>query len=312
VQGLRILGLDLVKVMLYADDINRFLRQQDSIQEVLVCLAETSFAIGSKFNMEKTDVKPMGPHDFQVLCYRNQDMAGSTLPRACILPPVDPLRVLGVWIGSRDNTSHRWSQIDLHIKKLISQWWAIGASMRNRSLLAKALMLSRCHFLMDGNGIPHHMLCKISNRVMGFMRGKFSAMPYGTLEAPLEEGGLNNPSLMIRKYACDLKFLSDLITGDQTTPWKKWTWMDLKLASTSSCAGKYHGLNPFIQLAYTKPSLLQDRVSQAFLTVQKFGLDLSSNVPSFLARQHATVSKKTDSQKVKFCLQVKLWPKEPR
>jgi len=167
--GLSVPGLQPVKVMLYADDVNLFLGARDSIPEISRCLAETSETIGSKFNMDKTDVKPVGPHTFQVACYMNQDMGGSTIPGAHILPPMDPLWVLGVWVGSRDNALQRWQQIDRHIKKIISQWRAIGASTRNRALLAKALMLSRCHFLMDGNGIPQSILRKISNRIMNFV-----------------------------------------------------------------------------------------------------------------------------------------------
>ena len=112
-------------------------------------------------------------------------------------------------------------------------------------------------------------------------------MLYSTMEAPMVEGGLNNPSLVSRVYACDLKFLSDLVMGDQSLPWKKWTWMDLKMASSSSCAGTYQGLNPFLQQAYTMPSLLQDRVSQAFSTARKFGLDMTSAAPSIMARRGA-------------------------
>jgi len=284
VKGLAIPGLTPVKVMLYADDINLFLGQDDSIQEVSDCLTSVSRTIRSKFNMEKTDVKPVGPHDFQLACYTQQDMGGQSIPGAHILPPADPLRVLGVWIGSRDFASDRWMQIDKHVKKIITQWRAIGASARNRSLLAKALMLSRCHFLMDGNGIPPSMLNRIGNKIMSFVRGKFSAMAYKTLEAPLAEGGLNTPSLATRKMAADMKFLGDLVTGDQKVPWKQWTWMDLKLASNSSRAGTHCGLNPFLQQAYTMPSLLQGRVSQAFLTARKFGLDLACAAPSSAAR----------------------------
>jgi len=284
VKGLAVPGLAPVKVMLYADDINLFLGRDDSVQEVSDCLMSVSRTIGSKFNMDKTDVKPVGPHDFQLACYTRQDMGGQSIPGAHILPPADPLRILGVWVGSRDFASDRWMQIDKHVKKIISQWRAIGASARNRSLLAKALMLSRCHFLMDGNGIPPSMLNRIGNKIMNFVRGKFSAMAYKTLEAPLAEGGLNTPSLATRKMAADLKFLGDLITGDQRVPWKQWTWMDLKMASNSSRAGTHGGLNPFLQQAYTMPSLLQSRVSQAFLTARKFGLDLACAAPSSAAR----------------------------
>jgi len=267
-----------------ADDVNLFLGRDDSVQEVSDCLTSVSRVIGSKFNMGKTDVKPVGPHDFQVACYTRQDMNGPSIPGAHILPPADPLRILGVWVSSRDFATDRWTQIDKHVKKIISQWQAIGASARNRLLLAKALMLSRCHFLMDGNGIPPSILNKISNRIMNFVWGKFSAMAYKTLEAPLAEGGLNTPSLATRKMAADLKFLSDLVTGDQGVPWKQWTWMDLKMASASSRAGAHGGLNPFLQQAYTMPSLLQSRVSQAFLTARKFGLDMVCAAPSGAAR----------------------------
>ena len=282
-------GLAPIKVMLYADDINLFLGQNDSVQEVSDCLTSVSKVIGSKFNMDKTDVKPVGPHDFQLACYTQQDMGGRTIPGAHILPPVDPLRILGVWVGSRDFAYDRWMQIDKHVKKIISQWRAIGASARNRSLLAKALMLSRCHFLMDGNGIPPSVLNRIGNKIMNFVRGKFSAMAYKTLEAPLAEGGLGTPSLATRKMAADLKFLSDLVTGDQRVPWKQWTWMDLTMASTSSRAGTYGGLNPFLQQAHTMPSLLQSRVSQAFLTARKFGLDIVCAAPSIAARMGAPI-----------------------
>jgi len=140
--GLLVPGLDPVKVMLYADDINLFLGAQDSIPDISNCLTEVAHTIGSTFNMDKTDVKPVGPHTFQVECFTNQSMGGAIIPGAHILPPADPLRVLGVWVGSRDNAMQRWSQVDAHMKKIISQWRAISASVRNRSLLAKALMLS--------------------------------------------------------------------------------------------------------------------------------------------------------------------------
>jgi len=287
VVGLTILRLWPVKVMLYADDINLYLGSEDSIPEISRCLEDTSRIIGSKFNMDKTDVKPVGPHDFQLACYENQDMAGSTIPGAHILPPTDPLRILGVWIGSRDHARQRWQQIDKHIRKIIAQWRAIGASAQNRALLAKALMLSRCHFLLDSNGIPPAMLRKTSNRIMSFVWGKFSAVAYHTLEAPYMEGGLNTPSLVSRKHAIDLKFLSDLATGDQRMPWKQWVWMDLKMASATSRKGVYSGLNPFVQQAYTMPSLLQDRLSQAFMTARHFGLDPTCAAPSMVARMKA-------------------------
>jgi len=109
-------------------------------------------------------------------------------------------------------------------------------------------------------------------------------MPYSTLEAPLVEGGLNCPSLSTQKEAYNLKFLSDLVTGPQDVLWKQWTWKDLSMASFSNTHLGNQGLNPFLQLAYTKVSLLDARVAQAFKTARKHGVDLTSCAPSHRAR----------------------------
>src|ERR1700750_1442573 len=91
-----------------------------------------SAAIGSKFNLEKTDVKAVGSPDFKAACYENKSMNGAHLPGAYILDPHSPLRLLGVWVGSLDYAEDRWLQVESHVKKLIRQWRAIGTSARNR------------------------------------------------------------------------------------------------------------------------------------------------------------------------------------
>jgi len=287
VTGISAYGLPPVKVMLYADDINLFLSAEDSVPAINDCLRSVSYTIGSKFNLEKTDVKPVGPHDFQLQCFTGQSMAGHIIPGAFVLPPGSPLRVLGVWVASRDFAAPRWSQVDSHIGRIIRQWRAIGASAQNRSVLAKALMLSRCHFLLDGNGIPAYWRNRIGGKIQRFVRGNMSSMAYRTLEAPIEEGGINCPSLTTRQEACDLRFLSELVSGPQKVPWKRWVWKDVKLASFTCVTGKESGLNPFLQRAHVKPSLLQDRVRQAFLTARRVGLDLSCAAPSQAARNKA-------------------------
>jgi len=282
--GLSVHGLALAKVALYADDINLFLSEDDSIPGLASCLEDMSLAIGSRFNLDKTDVKPVGTEGFVRRCHDEQRMGPSTLPRAYILPPEDPLHILGVWVGDTSLALPRWRQIERHVSKLIRQWTAIGASVQNRCILAKALMHSRCYHLLDSNGIPTRVLNKISRKISGFMRGRFSAESYNTLEAPLSEGGLNCPSLVTRKRAYDLRFLSQLVSGSRQAPWQVWTWKDLSLATFSNTHLENPGLNPFLQLAFTKVSLLEPRVAQAFKTARHFGLDLDSCAPSWRAR----------------------------
>ena len=279
VGGISISSLAPAKVMLYADDINLFLSSSNDIPCVSSCLDTTSFAIGSKFNKDKTDVKPLGPLAFAQACFDGQSMGGALLPGAYILPPTDPLRVLGVWVAATDLAAPRWAQIHKHNTCLIRQWRAIGASVQNRALLQ-----SRCYHLLDRNGIHSSTLRKMSQQIQNFMRGPFSTMPFDALEAPLEEGGLNCPSLAHRKEAYDLRFLSHLISGPQQPLWKVWTWAGLRAATSTSNKADIVGLNPFLQRAYTRPTVLEARLRQVFMTAKKYGLDLRCQAPPLNVR----------------------------
>ena len=220
-------GLPPVCVMFYADDVNMFLSMANSVDEVVQCLTDTSFAISSKFNHDKTDVKPLGSTGFVQSCFKSQSLAGQVLPGSYVLAPSSPLCVLGVWVASQDRAQDRWDQLLVHIQRLIKQWIAIGASLPNRVLIAKALLLSRCYYLLDGNSAPPAILHHISQSILHFVRGPYSNAPYSLLQSSLADGGLNCPSLEVRKVAYNIKFLSHLISGPADTPWRVWSLHDL-------------------------------------------------------------------------------------
>ena len=281
VQGILIGYLPPVKVMLYADDVNLFLQESESVKAVADCLSDSSLTIGSLFNLDKTDIKPVGTEEFMAACHVSGSMGGQLLPGAYILPPGSPLRVLGVWIGSPDLARDWWVQISSHISHLIGQWNAIGASLPNRVLLAKALLQSRCYYLMDGNGIPLPLLKKISSSILCFVRGHFSTAPYSFLEAPLVASGLNCPSLITCHTALDLKFLGDLISGPQSAPWRRWSMFELRLASVSlrsSATGP--SLDPLKQRCFTLYTLLNPRLRSAYHSATSVGVDILCAFPS--------------------------------
>jgi len=185
ISGISLLGLPAVKLIQYADDMNLFLSPMEDLALIKSTMDSTSATLGSKFNLEKTDILVVGPPE-------HHDMSHADV-LACfeggfVLPQGLPLRVLGAWIGSPDYATDRWVQIYSHIKKIIRQWNAIGASLLNRALLAKALLLSRCYYLLDCNGIPAPLLNKITNSICRFVCGLYLHMPYSFLSAPLPQG----------------------------------------------------------------------------------------------------------------------------
>ena len=289
-QGFSLLGLPPVKLMFYADDLNLFLCTWEPIAPIRQCLDDASFAIGSLFNHEKTDIKPLGRPAFKEACFALQTMNGEALPGRYVLAPGSPLRVLGVWVGSPDMAKDRWSQLSSHISSISLQWTSISTSLPNWVLVAKSLMLSRCYWLLDGNSIPGPWLHRISNKIMRFVRGPFSRAPYSYLEAPLADGGLNCPSLTTRKAAYDLKFLGDLISSLCDTPWKVWMTKDLTRSTQRSpnegtpsattwdwtaygMSQLGYELHPFLQKGHTWDAGLSPRLRSAIRSACLVGID---------------------------------------
>ena len=300
-QGFSLLGLPPVKLMFYADDLNLFLRAREPLAPIKQCLDESCFAIGSLFNIEKTDIKPLGRLAFREACFASQSMNGEALPGGYVLAPNSPLRVLGVWVGSPDMAKDCWSQLSSHISSISLRWTSIGTSLPNRVLVAKALMLSRCYWLLDGNSIPGSWLQRISNKIMRFVRGSFSRAPYSYLEAPIVDGGLNCPSLISRKAAYNLKFLGDLISSPCDTPWKVWTTKDLTRSTQRSpnegtpssstrdwtaysVSQLGYELHPFLQKGHTRDAGLSPRLRSALRSARLVGIDTCCAFPSPAAK----------------------------
>ena len=281
ISGISLLGLQPVKLIQYADDMNLFLSAMEDLPLIRRTMDDTSFALGSLFNLNKTDVLVVGPPEHHDVSHHE---ITACFTSAFIIPPGLPLQVLGAWVGSPDCAQDRWEQIYSHIKKIIRQWNAIGASLLNCALLAKALLLSRCYYLLDCNGIPAKLLNKITSTVCRFVRGTYSHLPYAFLSAPLTLGGLNCPSLRERKLAYDAKFMSDLISPPFNVDWKLWTMADLSAASSKP--GKIPGprINPLLQRSIVKLSDLEPWVRHAYVSCRTLRYDVSCAFPSMATR----------------------------
>ena len=128
---------------------------------------------------------------------------------------------------------------------------------------------------------------------MRFVRGRFNVAPYWLLSAPLSEGGLDCPSLVLRRQAYDAKFFSDLISGPTDVPWKLWTMADLTHASShmrSRARDSGVPLNPLVQHAHVCLKLLEPRVRQGFLSMRTLRYNMSRCFPSRNARHSMPVA----------------------
>ena len=280
ISGISLLGLPPIKLIQYADDMNLFLSMVEDFPLICQTMDNTSFALGSLFNLNKTDMLLVGPPEHHDISHQE---VTDCFTGGFLLPPGLPLCVLGAWVGSPDCATDRWEQIYSHIKKIIRQWNAIGASLLNCALLAKALLLSQCYYLLDCNGIPTRLLNKINSAICHFIQGSYSHLPYSFISAPLSLGGLNCPSLKERKLAYNAKFMGDLISSPFDTSWKLWTLADL--STTSSKPGKKPGpsINPLLQCSIVKLSSLELRMRHAYISCRVLRYDVLCAFPSMAA-----------------------------
>ena len=61
ISGISLLGLRPVKLIQYADDMNLFLSAMEDLPLIRRTMDDTSFALRSLFNLNKTDVLIVGP-----------------------------------------------------------------------------------------------------------------------------------------------------------------------------------------------------------------------------------------------------------
>jgi ribonuclease HI len=278
--GLSLPSTPAAKVMMYADDTNLFASANESIPDILQVLDHSSLAIGSLFNQSKTLVKPVGSLAFREACHISQQLAGHSFASATVLGPTEPVRILGIWVGHPDRADGIWRSVIHQVKFIISQWKRIGASFRNRALLAKALMQSCCYYLLDGNGIPPLTLRRLSSLIQAFVKGPCSRAPGASLEHPLSDSGINCPSLSSRKLAYDIRFLGQLADPSTNLPWQIWTRADLIRASTPGTNNWSRTLDPFLQQCWTHIASLEPRLKAAWITAKRLHIDLSHIFPT--------------------------------
>src|SRR5258706_5012069 len=280
--GISCCSLPPAKLIMYADDMNLFMSKLEDFRLIRRVMSDSILAIGCRFNLDTTDILVVGSMEY---CSRGlHEEVTACFDGAYVLPVDSPLRILGVWVNSPDRAAPRWKQITSHIKRLLSQWNSIGASLLNRVVLAKALLMSRCYYLLDGNGIPPSILRKLNNLILRFVRGSYSSAPYQLLESPLSKGGLNCPSLISQALAYDAKFMSDLISGPASAPWRAWTFADLDLASVFNSSSRKRdfpgSLNPLLQSCHCRFTQLHPRVSAAWKSIRRLRYDIRCSFPS--------------------------------
>jgi hypothetical protein len=121
IRGIDVPGLnDRAKVSLFADDTTVILTENDSLSELVAILDDWCRVSGAKFNVEKTEIIPMGTWEYRqnLVATRVINTTGEKVPASIhIARDGDTTRLLGAWIGNGVDPVELWRRIVETIKK---------------------------------------------------------------------------------------------------------------------------------------------------------------------------------------------------
>ena len=112
IAGIDVPSLDeAVKVSLFADDTTVILAEHDSFSDLMVLLDDWCAVSRAKFNVEKTEIIPIGTEEYRrnLATTRKLSGEGAVIPNNVhIATDKEVTRILGAWVGNDTNPEEPW------------------------------------------------------------------------------------------------------------------------------------------------------------------------------------------------------------
>ena len=126
IRGIDVPSLDeRVKVSLFADDTTVILTEHDSLSDLTEILNQWCDVSGAKFNVEKTEIIPIGSAEYRrkLVETRKINGEGEIVPTSIhIARDREATQILGAWVGNELSPEEPWKKIVETIKKDFKRW----------------------------------------------------------------------------------------------------------------------------------------------------------------------------------------------
>ena len=230
IRGINIPGLiEKLVIKLFADDTNLYLSKYDRldiIQQVLDMWCEAS---GTKFNIEKTEVIPIGSTNYrQTVTTERKINPHDQVPlpnQICIAKDGEAVRMLGAWIGNRAKDQAPWEPMIDKIKMNLEKWNKIRPTINGKCRIIQVIVSGLTQFLTQVQGMPPHVESALKKIVNDFIwddgRGVRIAQEF--LHQLKEAGGLGLLDIKTRNKAIDLIWLKTYLNFSPT----RQTWAEI-------------------------------------------------------------------------------------
>lgn len=193
---------------LFADNTTVYLSKFDSYDDLLEILTLWCRASGAKYNINKTEIVPIG-----TLTYRNKVITNrSNNPNSNpfednihIAKDTVPIRVLGAWIGNQVDDTAIWSPNVEKIREALERWGKSHPTMAGKRLILQMMAGGISQYMTATQGMPEQTQKTIQKIINNFIwEGGKARVNSKTMSAPLDKGGMKVLDLQARNNAIDL------------------------------------------------------------------------------------------------------------
>ena len=288
--GFRIPGENRrVIATLFADDTTVYLSKEDDFGQLTNILNTWCLASGAKFNINKTEIIPIGKKDYRNALRTSRLMngtMGTPIPNYIkIANEGESIRSLGALIGNEIGQVEPWSKILEKIDSSLERWGKSHPTMEGRRLIILMVIGAMTQYFAKVQGMPKIVEQKLEKRIRHFFWAEKTKTTINcqTIYAPKEMGGYNLLDIEARNEAISLMWLQSYLDFGE----KRATWAAVADAiiafhtpKNQSKISQEFKINIFLQSWQTCISKLPEDLKYMLKTANKYKVQLEGRALS--------------------------------
>jgi hypothetical protein len=211
IQGIRIKeGKEEKRIFQYADDTTLFLKDLESVKEVMRKVERYGKGTGARVNEEKTVYMRFG---------RVPNLGGIVH-----FEEVKETKILGVTLG-KDEKGAREKMFEIMVgemEKRLIFWRGRTLNLKGKILVVNALMLSKMWYILTVSAIPRWVEMRVKRCVTEFVwEKKPPRVAYNTLIGQTDKGGMGLADVELKKKSMRIKVVKKYIDEEEKGEWKE-------------------------------------------------------------------------------------------
>ena len=268
---------------LFADDTTVYLSAGDSIETLEKILGKWCKASGAKFNLDKTEIIPIGTEEYRKRVIETRQMNPESEERIPghmkLAIEGQPVRSLGAWMGNNIDQATPWTKTIEKITAALDRWKKCSPTLRGKRLIAQMIIGGMTQYLTKVQGMPkatEKALMKIQRDFIWDTKKPMVSMD--RLSKLITEGGIKLIDITSRNEAIELMWMKSYLDLSEKRP----TWafaMDVLIGQQiTRNSGDVHRLsqvNKFLQtwrVNTSGPSKLPEDIKRMLRVSKKYNL----------------------------------------